>query len=91
MDNDSYNRELLRATRVAFELSQLLRKDATLFKKIKPRTLRWIKKQEKLERARKDAKDEVLRLGQRRREALAKLTRKEKELLGLEDDSPTDD
>jgi hypothetical protein len=75
--------ELNRVTRIAKELIDILRRDGNLFRKISPRTLRWIKKQDRLDRERKDAQDEVLRLAKRRRIALAKLSKKEQQLLGL--------
>lgn len=82
-ENAEIRRELNRATRVACELSSLLRKDATLFAKITPRTKRWIKKHDELDKARKDAQDKALRLAKRRQVALSKLTKKEQALLGL--------
>lgn len=84
-------KDFRQARNVAAELAKLLRKDATLFNKINPRSLRWIKKQEKIEREKKDANDEVLRLARIRRVALAKLSRRDKMILGLPDDTPTED
>jgi hypothetical protein len=80
---DDSKRELNRAIRVANELTDLVRRDATLFKRIKPRTLRWIKKQDQLALEALDAKDEAIRIIKRKKIALAKLTKKEKALLGL--------
>lgn len=88
-------RQANRATRVACELAKLLKKDATLYSKISPRTKRWIKKHEALDRARALAaekeRDKELRKTKIRKGALAKLSDKEKEVLGLEIDSPTYD
>lgn len=72
-----------RVLSVAKELSYIVRKDSYLFGKVSKRTKRWIKFQDILDTAAQDAKDEVLRLAKRKNKALAKLTRKEKELLGL--------
>lgn len=86
-----YAIRLTRATRVACELSKLLKKDATLYSKISPRTKRWIKKHEEIDKKREEEKDKAIRIARRRIKALSKLSDKEKELLGLPVDKPTDD
>jgi len=78
--------ELRVAVRVALELTNILRHDGVQFKKVKPRTLRWIKKQESILEQKMVGRDKMLRSIRERNEALAKLTLKEKILLGL----PTD-
>lgn len=97
-DLDTYEylrREVRRATRVACELNLLLKRDGTLYKKIKPRTLRWIKKHEAADAARRKKDEEEKDKAHRRRKimdkALKKLTPVEKKILGLPDNSPTDD
>jgi len=75
--------ELIRVTRIANELTNILRKDHSLFFKISKRTRRWIAKQDKLAEEQKDEQDRNMCIMKLRREALAKLTRKEQELLGL--------
>jgi hypothetical protein len=87
----SYRQSINRLTRVACELAKLLKQDARLFSKISPRTKRWIKKHDQIDREREEARDKEIRLAKRRKVALAKLTRKEKELLNLPVDDPTDD
>lgn len=93
--SDDVRREVTRATRVACELAKLLKKDGVLFNKISPRTKRWIKKHDALDRARALAeekeKDKVRIANKIRIKALAKLSAKEKAVLGLPDHSPTDD
>jgi hypothetical protein len=76
-------RELRRVTNIAIELATIVRRDYSLYSKVKPRTKRWIRTQDKLERARIDANDENLRMIAQRRCALDKLTKTEKDLLGL--------
>lgn len=89
-EREEYHHLLYRATNVAMELASIVRRDATLFKRVKPRTLRWIKKQDEIALAKKDAKDLSTRLAKRKEKALSKLTRSEQELLGVYN-GPTDD
>jgi len=75
--------ELIRVTRIANELTNILRKDHILFSKISKRTRRWIAKQDKLAEEQKDEQDRIARTVKLRQAALSKLTRKEQEVLGL--------
>ena len=87
IDLEDLLRDKRRATSVAMKLVRLLRKDHSLFSKIDKRSLRWIAKQEQLELDRLDQQDKKTRLIARRKQALSKLSNKERKLLGL----PTDE
>jgi hypothetical protein len=76
-------RELHRLRCISKEVIDIIRRDATLFARLSRRTKRWIKTQDRLAIEEKDAKDVAIRLIKRRQAALAKLTDKDKELLGL--------
>ena len=72
-----------RAENVARELASLVRKDATLFAKVKARTKRWIKKQDLIALQKLDAKDAALLHIKKKEAALAKLSKEDQIALGI--------
>lgn len=78
-------RDVFRLRRLCLELVDLLRRDATLYKRLKSRSKRYIKKLEAEHQKYKEANDKLISRARFREEALKKLTKREQEVLGLID------
>lgn len=76
--------ELRRTQKVCLELMHMLKRDATLYVRLKRRTRRYLDKLSQLDKEAEEAQDKILRTVRLKRNALAKLTRKEREVLGLD-------
>lgn len=72
-----------RATRAACELGRLLKTVPKLFATLTPRTQKWIKRHEAMDRRRIEQEKEKKRTTKIRQNALAKLSKEERDILGV--------